>query len=164
MDKTRSQAVLEKLDWTEASNREVASILADSGTLMRPDNPYLMAVKDFTKGLEIEATRKMALEDPDYQRPATVAEYFDNTAINKFYRLLAYGMLIRAHEHELEKESDPDSRARLEGAMEKAQALHSHLSQELEASFNYQAIPIKKLVTIQLECGIVMAQHIHSRS
>lgn len=164
MDKTRSQAVLEKLDWTEASNREVASILAVSETLMRPDNPYLMAVKDFTKGLEIESTRKMALEDPDYQRPATVAEYFDNTAINKFYRLLAYGMLIRAHEHELDKGADPDSRDRLEGAMEKAQALHSHLSQELEASFNYQAIPIKKLVTIQLECGIVMAQHIHSRS
>lgn len=161
LETTRGQAVLEKLDWTEVSNQKVASILNLSESLMDPDNPYLMAVKDFTKGLEIESTRKMAQEDPAYQQLATVAEYFDNTAVNKFYQLLTYGMLIRAHEHELEKEVDPETSTRLTEAMQGAEDLHTHLSLELEATFNYQAIPIRKLVTIQLECGLKMAQHIH---
>lgn len=158
---TRSQAVLEKLDWTEASNREVADLLKETQPLMDPANPYLMAVEDFTKGLEIEAARKMALEDPDYRRPATTAEDFDNTTINKFYRLLAYGMLIRAHEYELAKSPGQPAKETLKAGMTRAERLHAALADELEAELNYQVIPIRKLVNIQLECGLKMMRHIH---
>ncbi len=161
VETTRSQAILEKLDWTEKSNEQVASILAKTQALMTDDNPYLMAVQDFTKGLEIESARKMAKEDPDYQRPATVAEYFDSVTINKFYRLLAYGMLIRAHEHELENNPDAEATNSLTEGMQKAEVLHKELSEELEKELDYQVIPIRKLVNIQLECGLKMLRHIH---
>ena len=128
---------------------------------MAADNPYLMAVEDFTKGLEIESARKMAREDPDYRRPATVAEYFDSTTINKFYRLLAYGMLIRAHEHELEKDPDAVKAGLLTEGMQEAEILHEELAEELEKELDYQVIPIRKLVNIQLECGLKMLRHIH---
>lgn len=161
IETTRSEAILEKLDWTEESNAKVAAVLSRTQSLMAETNPYLMAVEDFTKGLEIESARKMAKEDPDYQRPATVAEYFDSTTINKFYRLLAYGMLIRAHEYELEKNPDAEAVKLLTAGMREAELLHRELSKELEQELNYQAIPIKKLVNIQLECGLKMLRHIH---
>lgn len=161
VETSRSQAILEKLDWTEKSNAKVAAILARTQAHMAADNPYLMAVEDFTKGLEIESARKMAREDPDYRRPATVAEYFDSTTINKFYRLLAYGMLIRAHEHELEKDPDAVKAGLLTEGMQEAENLHEELAEELEKELDYQVIPIRKLVNIQLECGLKMLRHIH---
>ncbi|HZK29303.1 MAG TPA: M14 family zinc carboxypeptidase [Clostridia bacterium] len=158
---TRSESVLMKLDWTEKSNQQVAAILNCSGKWMSANNPYLMTVEDYTKGLEIESMRKMALEDPAYERMATMAEFFDNVWINRFYRLLAYGMLIRAHEHELEKRPNSEAQAKLFEGKQKAEILHMELAEELEKELNYEVIPIKKLVNIQLECGLKMAQHIH---
>lgn len=158
---TRSEAVLARLDWTEASNAKVKRLLDQTSGLMAKTNPYLMAVEDFTKGLEIESARKMATEDPEYKRLATVAEYFDNIWIVRFYRLLAYGMLIRAHEYELEKEVDDKTKRILLEGQRQAEALHTELADELEQAFRYEVIPIRKLVAIQLECGLKVAKYLN---
>jgi len=159
---TRREAVLEKLDWTCESNRQVREVLDFSREHMRENNPYLCSVLDNIEESSMASSRKMAEEDPSYQRTATQAEYFDSVLVSRFYRLLAYGMLIRAHEYELDSAEEAHLPALREG-MARAEVLHRELADELEKEMRYSVIPIKKLVNIQLECGLKMAQYIHDR-
>ncbi len=159
---TRGEAVLKKLEWTQESNQRVHEILAISQHAMRKANPYLRTVLDYIEDSGMDSNRKMAEEDPAYQRMATVAEYFDNVWVSRFYRLLTYGMLIRAHEYELNTANAADLPA-LQQGQQKAEALHKELAEELEREMHYSVIPIKKLVNIQLECGLKMAEYIHGR-
>ena len=74
-------------------------------------------------------------------------------------------MLIRAHELELEKMKDneevnPEKREALLKAVETAEKAHKELADYLEEKIDYEVVPIKKLVSIQLECGIIMAEYL----
>jgi ABC-type oligopeptide transport system ATPase subunit len=101
----------------------------------------------------------------EFQRNATVAEKFDNLYISKFYKLLSYGLLVRASELELEKidksEKQTEKYKKLEEAFETAKKALKDLSENLEKEINYQVVPIKKLVSIQLECGLIMADYLN---
>ena len=112
-----------------------------------------------------EAELKMADEDPAYQSKATVAEAFDSILCSKFYRLLSYGMLVRANELALSKLTDPTpengiKRAKLQKALSQSAMLHAALAEEMEQEMHYSVIPIKKLVGIQLECGLKVADYL----
>ena len=107
----------------------------------------------------------MIAEDPAFAEPATVAQVFDNLLVTKFYKLLSFGMLVRANESELAAmdesgEDNPEKRAALEKALAAAKPAYEKLAAELEESFDYQVVPIKKLVTIQLSCGLMMAEYV----
>lgn len=165
---SRRDAVLKKLDMSEASDRYLRETLAMTSDKMDPDNPFLLALKAFTTGSNNDAVRKMAETDPDYQRTASVAEEFDDLLVSRVYKLLSCGMLIRANELELEKmasrgDEDAEKRAAYERAMAIAVEHHKALADELEREIDYQVVPIRKLVSIQLECGLLVAQTIHGR-
>ncbi len=160
---TRSAAVIEKIDWTLESNRRIKEILQGSERYMGEKNPYLCAVHDALEDSGLEPNRRMAQEDQAYQRPATQAEYFDNVLVTQFYRLLSYGMLIRAHEYALARTSDKAAETALQQGKEKAERLHRELADALEEKLDYSVIPIRKLINIQLECGLKAAQLIHDR-
>ena len=72
-------------------------------------------------------------------------------------------MLIRAHEYELEREHTAEAEVALLAGKAVAEVLHKQLSDELEQKLNYSVIPIRKLIIIQLECGLKAAQIIHDR-
>ena len=115
-----------------------------------------------------EAELKMADDDPAYQKPATVAEKFDSVSVSKFYRLLSCGMLVRANELALSRltEAGPENgvkRAKLQEALAAASSLHAELAAELEAEMHYSVIPIRKLVRIQLECGLQVAEYLKTQ-
>ena len=85
--------------------------------------------------------------------------------VNKFYKLLSYGMLIRANEWELERmaaagEKDEEKRAALAAAADMAAGEHRKLAEYLEKEIDYQVVPIRKLVYIQLKCGLLMAEYL----
>lgn len=161
-DITRGDAVLEKQAWIKASNAEIRAVLARSGNYIKKDNLYLLAMDDNIDEGGMEASANMARNDPAYRRPATKAEYFDTILCTKFYRLLACGMLIRAHEEELAAEGlSEEARNVLLKGKEDAEKLHAQLAAYLEEALDYSVIPIKKLVNIQLECGLKMAALIH---
>lgn len=164
-DMLRRDAVLEKVKWNQESNHFIKSTLALSEKYMDPHNPFLLALQAFTEDGSLEAEKKLAQKDPMYQKPATVAEKFDNLLVSKFYRLLSLGMLIRANEWELDKigkgkENDLSKREALERGAGIGEAAHRELADELEEKINYEVVPIKKLVSIQLECGIIMAEYL----
>mgnify|MGYP000686005757 CR=1 FL=1 len=102
---------------------------------------------------------------PEYHKTATIAEKFDNGLVSKFYKLLSYGMLIRANEYELEKmqgkgEEEQEKAAALKKAFEIAEKEHRELAEYLEQEIDYLVVPIRKLVSIQLECGLLMAEYL----
>ena len=164
-DRTRREVALEGLDWNARANEYLVSTLNRTLRYMDPDNPFRLALEAFTRNRSEEATRRMIDEDPEYARAATVAEEFDNMLVNKFYKLLSYGMLIRANEWELERmaaagEKDEEKRAALAAAADMAAGEHRKLAEYLEKEIDYQVVPIRKLVYIQLKCGLLMAEYL----
>ena len=164
-DTVRRDAALQKLDWQDRTSAFLRETLAISQQYMDPENPFMLAVKAFTKGGSSDATRKMIAENPDFAKKATVAEKFDNLCASKFYKYLSYGQLLRANETELEKmdkagEQNPEKRAALQKAFDIMVKAHKDMTDELESEINYQVVPIRKLVYIQLAWGMMTAEYL----
>ncbi|NMA94209.1 MAG: zinc carboxypeptidase [Clostridiales bacterium] len=161
-EKLRGDAMVEGLEWIKNSNAEIMRVFEKTKPHMAEDNLYMLAILgDNVCEDGMDAQIKMAKEDPAFRVKATKAQEFDSLWCTKFYRLLALGMLIRAHEEELEKEQSIEAREALEWGKEEAERMHSELEEFLEENLNYSVIPIKTLVNIQLECGIKTALYIH---
>ncbi|WP_060204045.1 M14 family zinc carboxypeptidase [Sporosarcina koreensis] len=162
---SRQEAVLKSLAFSEESDAFILQTLEDIKECTSKDNPFRLALEAFTDNKEGNAaTREMVLADPTFARKATVAEEFDNLLVSKFYKMLSYGMLVRLSESELTKlkanpEVDAEKKAELERTYETALAHLKELSDRLEKEINYQVVPIQKLVAIQLECGLILADH-----
>lgn len=163
---TRRDAVLRKLADSEESDRYILDTMEISKRYFAPLNPFKLALEAFTGGRDNDATRNMIDTNPDFAKTATVAEEFDNLLMSRFYKSLSYGMLIRANEYELEAmerggEVDPEKKAALEKARDIAIVHHKELTDQLERDIHYEVVPIRKLVSIQLECGLLVSKYIH---
>lgn len=166
---TRRDIVLERLDWNEKYNNAILEILAGAKEYIASDNVFMLALDDFSNNETIKAERARAIKEPDYERPAIVAEWFDNILVNKFYKLLSDGMLVRAFEQELAQmkergEQNTEKEQVLQASLDKATAMYEALAEELEAAFDYDVIPIEKLVAIQLESGLHVIEALRARS
>lgn len=163
---TRREAVLKSLDTNQESNRYILDTMAISRQYFAPLNPFKLALDAFTESRSDQATRNMVNTDPEFAKTATVAEEFDNLLMSRFYKSLSYGMLIRANEYELEAmekagEVNPEKKAALEKARDIAIVHHKELTDLLEQEIDYEVVPIRKLVSIQLECGLLVGQYLH---
>lgn len=168
-DITRKQAILQKLEDEIAMNRELRDILSLSHEYLARDNHFLLAVEAFTRHTQedTQAERKRLDADPKFDKIATVAEKFDNLLVSKFYKAIAYAMLLRANESELARmdetgESDAAKRAALEKGLERSMEGFKKITSFLEENMHYQVVPIKNLVGVQLECGLIVADYLQS--
>ncbi len=162
----RKDAVLKSLDMDEASNKYLVDTMKLSNQYFQPLNPFRLALEAFTSERSNDATRQMVNTNPEFDKTATVAEEFDNLLMSRFYKALSYGMLIRANEYELDAmakagETDPDKEAALKNARDIAIVHHKELTDELEREIQYEVVPIRKLVSIQLECGLLVGKYLH---
>lgn len=165
----RRDAVTENLDMGERGNAYLRSALDKTRGYIDPENPFLLAIDAFTKGSSDASTRKMIAENPDFARKATVAEEFDNILMSRFYKSLSYGMIIRMNELELERmkergEHDPEKEKALRAAVASSERAHRELTDELEEKLDYEVVPIRKLVSIQLECGLLVADYLKDKN
>lgn len=166
---TRRDAVLKNLDASEESNRFLIDTMAISKEYFAPLNPFKLALEAFTTERGNDATRNMVNVNPDFAKTATVAEEFDNLLMSRFYKSLSYGMLIRANEYELEAmdlagEENAAKRSALEKARDIAIVHHKELTDQLERDIHYEVVPIRKLVSIQLECGLLVSKYLHDNN
>lgn len=165
-DTSRKDAVLQKLEFSESSDAFIKNTLESAIQYMGESNPFRLALEAFTDSSQRNAaTRKMVTENPEFAKKATVAEKFDNLLVSKFYKMLSYGLLVRANESELlkmaEKNEDNQEKIKaLQEAFECSEEKLKELSIELEEKINYEVVPIKKLVAIQLESGLLMADYL----
>ena len=157
--------MLEALDNNEAGTQFILDVLAQSRPYMGDDNRFCHFVESFNKAGSTAAQRAMVMESPAFEEQATGAEVFDNLLVAQFYKLLQFAMLLRAHEFELDRLDDGGaSRARtvLEAGRDRARDRYEALRDYLEENIHYEAIPIKKLVTVQLACGLLEADYVRT--
>jgi hypothetical protein len=134
---TRREAVLSNLEAEKDSIAKVRSLFERAAPL--PPSPFSAAVGSF---LHLEASgygqeRQMEAENnPDFERPATIAEVFTSSDEHHSYRLRMLGMLMRA--------VPPRSPLRPE-----IEELLQRWSAESEAGSRSEVIPIEKLVAVQ---------------
>lgn len=105
----------------------------------------------------LEAKQKHVGSNVAYQTRATVSEEFEYRYVSKFYLLLSLGLQLRMLSFEKDHCSDHLKLGLWETELAQAQHEFSDLCHVLEQGMDYSAIPIQKLVKIQLECGLVIA-------
>lgn len=134
------------------------------------DNRFILAIASFMEafGTAGDAMMKGIMEDSEYSRPATVAEKFGCLLSSRFYDSLYYGLLVRAYESELQKmdelgETNPDKKASLEEGLSRSLSALERVTGYLEENLNYRVVPIRTLVAIQLESGLIVAEHLKSQ-
>ncbi len=157
--------VLEKLDFVSEANHHVLSSVAAVRKYIDPKDLFLRMIDEFCTESLSEAERKSAMSDPAYGRKALVAEEFSAILVNKFYKLLNYGVLLRMIEKALADmkkagEDDPEKLRVLESEREKALGYFDRLAARLEKDIHYQAIPLKKLISIQLNSGFLTMEYL----
>lgn len=166
-DMTRREAVLINCDQTQAFFEALTPLYQRLKPLIKTWNPFFLSVEDRMVGSSadnIEAKRQWAMA-PEFEQQATVAQKFENLYGLGFYRNLSMCLLWRACAYEAEKRADMSSgeRAEIADIREQAGRLMEKELAYLEENLHYQAIPIQKLVRIQLASGLIYAKYVHDK-
>lgn len=129
------------------------------------DNPYIKLVRKGIEDRELYYKQDVnfARGNAEYQQPCTVAQQFDNFDITKFYKMLSWGSLIRACEFERDKREEGAEKEKLSTLIEQMEGELKTLSAEVEELTQYSVVPIQKLVRVQLESGMVVADYIKNK-
>lgn len=165
-DISRREAVLLSVEEAESHLKDMMRILEPVRQHITSDNPFVKMVDQMIEGSaeQNESKRAWAMSDPEFEKPATVASIFDNKLVTKFYRGLSIGLTARTCEFEIERlagaGTNGDAVALLEAARDEALGMLKKQSEELERDMRYSVIDIKRLVSVQAECGLAVAEHV----
>ena len=125
------------------------------------DNQFFMAAKERMEMSEAVRANLHAIENSDqYDVAATKSQLFDNVNTMKFYSNLSLVLFRRACEEELEQNLSREQADKIRKAKEKAEIRETENLAWMEQSIDYDVIPIRNLVKVQLESGLLYAQYI----
>lgn len=131
-----------------------------------PDNHFKTAFDErmaLGKG-DLEAQIQWASSNPEFEQPATHAQKFDNLFVSRFFQATGTTLLLRACEQELGRKDErgftDEQVAQLEQTLAQCEAYLKAECDYLEENITYQVPPIRKLVTVQAECGLLTAQYV----
>lgn len=158
-DVNRRQAILESLDLQNASRKAMQQHWNAVASDLKGNSPFQRTVNWWVNelGAGNEAERTWAENNPDTDRPATVAEVFDNRIMPQFFRLCWQGLIVRMLEGEVGiGNGTPAIRAELLAARETFERWGDQLESELE----FRTVPIRKLVGVQLGSVLAAAEHL----
>lgn len=155
---SRREAVLHSVEIDRKFLAMVREKLEPIRHLLSARSPFMTALDLSLKNgpRAMEAKAAWAEKDPSMPNPATVAQVFDNFHVSRFYKSLSLGMLVRAIEYQLALTPSTE----LENARRQCLADFENWMDELEKDLNYQVIPIKKLVAVQLGAALYSADHV----
>lgn len=160
---TRREAALKKLDFYHANEQAVETHYGQVKHLISEDNPFAKMVELSLKHSQQDyETEKSFIESSeDYAGSCKESEAFDNLELPKFFSLFMWTLTIRACEHELEKERTPEEKALLQKVHDACEAEFASRGETVERDIHYEVTPIKKLVSIQLESGMIVADYLN---
>ena len=162
-DRSRRDAVVESCAYKIRHDEDLRPVYERVLPLIdRADNHFATALKErMASGTgSIAAQKRWAEENEAFLAKATVAQVFDNLLVSRFFQATITSLLIRACEMEAGRAQDEAARRTLCEAQAFAEQYLKDECAYLESHMNYQAIPVKKLVTVQAECGLRAAQYI----
>lgn len=159
---SRREAILNGLDRSDEDYGFITRILDDVEDDLKTDSRFEDAVTSFSKMMREgkAAERNWAETDPETDRPATVAELFSSNEEGRFYRLLVLGMVVRMLEGEF---AVGNGTLKIRTALNEAREAFEQKSAQLESDLNARAVPIRKLVAVQLGSVLASAQQISEK-
>ena len=80
--------------------------------------------------------------------------------IPKYRVLLQWTLLIRACEHELAKNPSLEAAQRLQRIHDEGEKEFAKRAEIAEKELHYEVIPIRKLIAVQLESGMLVADYL----
>ncbi|WP_237562852.1 M14 family zinc carboxypeptidase [Bacillus dakarensis] len=167
-DLSRKEAIFKSVEMSKAHFARLDQMLSEIRLYITDRNPFVKLVDEVIQYIRdgSEAKLKWAESNPEFEKPAKIAEVFDNLYSAKFYNGLYFGLTVRTIEYELkrlqkEDHKDEEGILKLKKAHENGGRLLKEYCEELEKELDYSFIPIQKLVRIQVESGLIVADYIH---
>ena len=161
-DIPRAQAILESCDIALKDFRFWSPLFDRVASYMRPENQYYLAARE-RRSMENSLKAKQKLAQSLYQTErATVCQLFDNRYSTRFYANLNIVLVRRGCEEELARDDlSPEGRKILQEVRDQLYARECENLAALEEAVHYEAVPISKLVKVQMECGLIYAEYVH---
>ncbi|MBR4469974.1 MAG: hypothetical protein IKS54_01490, partial [Erysipelotrichaceae bacterium] len=85
---------------------------------------------------------------------------FDNLIVTQFYKMLSWGSLIRGAKYERDKRVGTDDEKMLNEIIPQMEKEFEELSKKVEELTQYSVVDIKRLVGVQLESGMIVADYV----
>ena len=163
---TRLEAVERGLNEGQKIYDEMAECFEKFRALCGPDNVFVKIVgrslDDRKKDYETQLN--FARQNEDNKKPCKVSEEFDNAIVTKFYQMLSWGSLIRGAKYELEHRKGTPEEEMLTSVIEEMEEKLLTLSKEVEEKTQYSVVDIKRLVGVQLESGMIVADYLKNQA
>jgi hypothetical protein len=160
LDYPRKTAVLKKLDITQKHITQLGKYYEVMKPLYSKDNPFagMLGMYVRIEGGDLESQRAFIEQDERFHVNCLESEAFSNLYMTRFYQMLNWGLMIRSAEFEASRGAGAEaSRVR-----DEAEEILKNEAAALEKELDYTVIPIRKLVGIQLECGLSVMEHLNT--
>ena len=154
---SRREAVLKNVEIVQELYRRMKPLAETLCPLLPERDSYRLALEERMAVYEpsLLANQNFALQSPEYEAPATVAQRFDNLYAIPFYHLLGAGMIAKGAEKA--KTLHPERAEELDRVVAEADELIRTRCAELEQVTTFEAVAIRRLVSVQLESGLRVA-------
>lgn len=165
MSFTRREAALKQIDYYYQNSKCIGNYFHQIEEMISKDNPFAKMLKvnlNYNEGNGIEISRKFVRENEAYAVSCKESEAFDNLELPKFFGLFTWTLLIRSCEHELNKEHTEEQKLLLQKIHAESEQEFAKRAEIAERDIHYKVTPIKKLVSVQLECGMILADYLNS--
>lgn len=163
-DIARKEAVLKGVEISEDmfgfltdKYREIEDYLTIDSKFKETLDEYLEMMPQLDK-----SKRNWAKNNEELNTPATVSQKFDNLVITRFYRMLAFGMFVRMVDRQIEQDPD-EGKKRLKEIRDETEKELERQNELLLDELDYQVIPIRKLVSVQLKAGLTSMDYLTTR-
>lgn len=169
-DKSRKEAILQNVEMNKAHFSRLKNMLDEVRPFITEKNPFVKLVNEVIQYVieGSEAKIKWASGSPEFEKPAKVSEIFDNLQTAKFYNALYLGLSLRTCEYEMERlmreeSKDKSAMMQLQNTYEQGSIYLKEYCERLESELHYSVIPIQKLVRIQVESGLIVADYVRQK-
>jgi hypothetical protein len=162
-DQTRREVILEGTNRSE----EIIEFLETELDRVHdylPDNRLTRAVSELVeRGSErIEAKRSWARDAPELDEKATVAQKVDSLTMRSFYQMLYFGTFLRVLDQTAMSTANQEDSDILVDVKSSVEQRFHELNGQLLEELDYQTIPIRKLVAIQVQAGLICLDYLQN--
>jgi len=122
-------------------------------------SPFYEAIVEYLRrtGYALEAERRWVETEPSMKRKATAAELFDSSVAVILEELCQYGTLMRLLKASLHKTA---RKSAIETCLKETNSRFERAYEEFEEKAEYEVIPIRKLVRVQLGSLLYSADYL----
>lgn len=165
LDYPRREAVLKGLKQGLENDNKLASYFDQFRGMCGPDNHFVKIIgrslDDREKNYATDVN--FAMENKEHDKPCKVSEEFDNLVIRQFYQMLAWGSVIRGAKFERARREGTPEADLLDRIIPEMEQELKTLSAYVEKETQYSVVDIKRLVGVQLESGMIIADYLRGK-